>query len=600
MSNERDASERIVGYYSYLFTFPSRAKMVLAIILVSMLVGIVALASGWGASDSPWALAYNFIALAMPLLLSDAVILPLFKGEILLNPRRFTIMTYVSAMVYTAVILISSLFYLSTGLPDIVLRGFMLSVAVNACLRYLNIRVFLPALAPRNLAVAFTQPALCFASAWILLPKNARILGFGVLSTLIMVGGVQLLLAVLARWKGAPPGLELTPLFRAFVLSWTEGLNGPLEEQITRMGETRDLSVDSLVFGDAEEYIAAFVVPYIHPGPFRDVGSSGLPGILVNRIGKELDCPTLVAHGISTHERDLTRSDDNSRVAEAVASNLLHPNAMHMASPMVWAERDSAMASCQLFGEAALITLSLSPKSYDDLPEDLCDRIMGASRGVGLAAIVVDSHHSIRLDCGLEDYDPKDLYQAAIEALERAREMPRFPFAVGAARVIPDEWGLEEGMGPSGIAALSVCLTNGQTSTYIVIDGNNMVSGLREKIVDAMRSMGVDEVEVMTSDTHLVNAIGKTTKGYFPLGEKTDQRKLIDYVVEAVKGANSRLRRSSARHARTVVPGLTVLGSEGLDTLSRVLDSGFDVFKTAGLIIMPTSFILAVAILTIL
>lgn len=407
-------------------------------------------------------------------------------------------------------------------------------------------------------------------------------------------------MGALNRWKEGSPGLDLTTLFRAFVLSWTEGLNGPLEEQITKMGEKMDLAVDSLVFGDAGEFSAAFVVPYIHPGPFRDVGSSGLPGILANRIGEELDCPTLVAHGISTHERDLTRSDDNSRVAEAVASNLLHPNAMHMASPMVWVERDGAKASCQLFGEAALITLSLSPKSYDDLPEDLCDRIMRAARGVDLVATVVDSHHSIRLDGGLEDYDPEDLYQAAIEALERAQEMPRSPYAVGAARVIPDEWGLEEGMGPSGVAALSVRLTDGQTSTYIVVDGNNMVSGLREKVVDAVRSIGFDGVEVMTSDTHLVNAIGKTTKGYFPIGERIEERKLIDYAVEAVKVANSRLRISYARHARTVVPGLTVLGSKGLDTLSRILESGFDVFKTAGLIIMPTAFILAVAVLTFL
>jgi putative membrane protein len=318
--------------------------------------------------------------------------------------------------------------------------------------------------------------------------------------------------------------------------------------------------------------------------------------VIVDRVKEELGCEVLVAHGISTHERDLTRSDDNDRVAEALAMDLLSPDSAASASPMVWAERTGARASCQLFGDAALVTLSLSPKSYDDLPNELRERIVGSVGEMGLDAVVVDSHNSIRLG-ELEDYDPGDLHDAAMEALKRAAGTPRQPFSVGAARVVPTEWGLDDGLGPCGIAALAVRLEGGQTSSYIVVDGNNMLSGLREKIIGAVRALGVDEAEVMTSDIHLVNAIGKTTRGYHPIGERIDDGPFISYVVEAVEKALSRLGRSGARHTYTVIPGLTVPGSGGLSALSHVLESGFGLFKKTGLTVMPMAYLLSVAVL---
>lgn len=602
LSDGRNASEQIASYYSYLFTFPSRATMVTVIAVISTLGGILSFAIGWGMSSIVKGLQYGLFGLAFPLLLSDVFVLPLFRGEVFMNPRRFTILTYVSSIVYAIVLLLSSVVCAVTGYSDLILRGIMMAVAINASLRYLSIHVLTVDGLPRNLIATFTQPGLCFSAAYVLLPyEGIRILGVGALALAILVGGVGLMLNVLGRWEGRHPGLKLTPLFRAFILAWAEEMNEPLEEQITRLGEERDLAVDSIIFDDgAGDSNAAFIVPYIHPGPFRNVGSSGLPKVLADRIGQKLGCETLVAHGISTHERDLTQSSDSERVAEAIVSNLAHSSDFSLVSPLVWAESDGARASCQLFGDVALITLSLSPKNYDDLPEELAERIMNTARVVNLTAVVVDSHHSLVFDSELDDYNVDSLYKAAAEVLWRARELSQSDFAVGVARVIPSEWGLDEGMGPCGIAALVVRIESGQTSAYVVVDGNNMRTGLREKIIKAVRARDVDEVEVMTSDTHLVNAIGATDRGYFPIGERTDEQKIIDYSVEAVEKAVLRLTNSSAHHVRTVIPRLTVLGSKGLYILSQVLESGFDLFKTTGLIVAPIAFLLAVAIVYLL
>lgn len=597
----RDASERMVDYYSYLFTFPSRLAMVVEIVAIC----IVGSTGAFLVSSSMYwnldGVIHGLIGLALPLLISDLLILPLFPGEALLNPRRFTILTYASSIIYLSAMILSTAIGEATGHPEFHFMGILFAAGVSALLRHLVMRVFSVASAWRNVLAALLQPALVFWVSTYLFGVDSRSFLKGVTAFAILVASVELLLWAMRRWEGGDSGIELVPLFRAFISAWTVDLNGPLEEQITRMGEEAELRVDSIAFAtETGEPSAAFVAPYIHPGPFRNVGSSGLPVTLVNRIGEEHGCEALVAHGVSTHERDLTRSDDGIRVSEAVSSNLFSGEGSHSASPFVWAEEAWARASCQIFGGVALVTLSLSPKSYDDLPLELHEMIEGSAREMGLAAVVVDSHNSIQFDRGLEDYDPQNLHQAATIALERAEAMQKQPFAVGVARIVPDEWGLDQGMGPCGIAALAVRLEDGQTSCYIVVDGNNIVSGLRERIVEAVRATGVDEAEVMTSDIHLVNAIGKTKGGYHPVGERIDQKRLIEYVVEDVRNAISRLERSSAHHAQTEIPMLTVLGSKGLHTLSHILESGFDLFRKTGLTVVPIACLIAAGIIFLL
>ena len=130
-------------------------------------------------------------------------------------------------------------------------------------------------------------------------------------------------------------------------------------------------------------------------------------------------------------------------------------------------------------------------------------------------------------------------------------------------------------MGPNGVAALVVKIENCQKGVYVILDGNNMISGLREKIINELKSLGFDETMVLTSDTHLVNAIGATTRGYYPIGEKIGEDMILGYVVDAVEAATTKLENCRSTHIRTWVKGLTVLGEVGLHLLSDVLETAF-------------------------
>jgi predicted neutral ceramidase superfamily lipid hydrolase len=304
----------------------------------------------------------------------------------------------------------------------------------------------------------------------------------------------------------------------------------------------------------------------------------------------------LVAHGVSTHRLDLTRSVDNTRIAEQVLGSIPRSPVVREPSPLVWVERGGVRVTCQVIGDVALLTITLAPLSYDDLPGRILDEIQMVASSMGLRAIVVDSHNNIDLMKGLDDYDETSIIDAARVALERGNVSPRRRFEAAVARRVPWEWGLDEGMDSMGVSVLAIRVEGGGVYARVVVDGNNMVTRLRERLIGALEGIGFDGAEVMTSDIHTVNGIGATREGYYPVGERMEWGRIVEYVMEAAEEAASNLQPAGLLAYRTVVPGLTVLGEGGLDILQRILESGFSLFMRAGFFIGVACFLVSVAI----
>jgi len=126
-------------------------------------------------------------------------------------------------------------------------------------------------------------------------------------------------------------------------------------------------------------------------------------------------------------------------------------------------------------------------------------------------------------------------------------------------------------MGSGGITAIVVNVAE-QKTAYVVIDGNNMVSGLREEILSALKSVGFHESEVFTTDTHAVSAVVLGRRGYHPIGEVMNREVLICYIKEVTKKAASNLESCNAGCLRLVVPRVRVIGEERLSSLSMLVD----------------------------
>jgi len=432
---------------------------------------------------------------------------------------------------------------------------------------------------------------MILASSVFLLPSsNLVLLIKGLLALMVSSFGAVAIIHSLDQWNDSQIEVKLLDLFRGFILAWAENKNELLEKQITLMGEDRDLVVDLLIFSDDRGSAkAGLIVPYIHPGPFRNVGSSSMPHTLSKHLKDKLGCEVLIPHGVSTHELDLTNSRDLEKIIQALSSNLGSGPQVETVSDVVWACKNKAQASCQVFKSLALITLTLSPKSYDDLPEELGERIKNAVEEMNMKVVIIDSHNSIDINDEITNRDYEDLYEAAIEAIMRAKDLPQSRFSVGVHRIIPAEWNLKEGMGPGGISALTIKTEKGKIFSYVILDGNNMIRGLREDMIRELKSKIPADLEILTSDTHLVNAIGVTTRGYYPLGEKTDGGKITEYVRQVIEASLSSLVESKVTFHRTIIYGLTVLGRRGLILISEVLKSAFNLFIKVSIISLGIS-----------
>jgi putative membrane protein len=361
------------------------------------------------------------------------------------------------------------------------------------------------------------------------------------------------------------------------MLNWVVGLNAPLEEFFEKMGENADVEVTLLKF-DSSKPKAAVIVPLVHPGPFKNVGSSLLPSLLKHGFEREFGCDTCVPLGILGHELDLASQAQNHKIVSQVIASAKFKASSDLASSFVKVTEGAATASCQIFGDTALLSFTLAPKTTEDLPQEL-GRIVGEeAEKYGLKyAMVVNAHNSINDIVDTEEY--LDALQiAASKCLQKAVTLPTKQFMVGAATVFPKEFDLKDGMGTGGITAIVVQVEK-QKTAYVVIDGNNMISGLREKILDALTSVGFDESEVFTTDTHAVSAVVTGRRGYHPVGEVMSHEVLIRCICEVTKKAETNLEASKAGCLRLVVPQVRVIGEARLQSMSILVDKAIQKAK---------------------
>jgi putative membrane protein len=455
----------------------------------------------------------------------------------------------------------------------------------------------------RSLLASLLQPSLCIVTFMFFWARLASVnplqfLPFLVISPIACYASAFLFVFIVNRLGQRMYGVPAIPIFRAFMLNWVVALNAPFEALLEKLGENEDVEVSFLKF-DSSKPKAAVVVPLVHPGPFKNIGSSLLPSMLKHEFEKKFGGDTCVPLGILGHELDLASQAQNQKIIDHVIASAEFEASADKATPFVKVTDGVATASCQVFGKIALLSFTLAPKTTEDLPQELGRIVREEAEKYGLdCAIVVNAHNSIN-DTESMDESLDALRAVASDCLKKAVSVPSKPFEVGAATVFPKEFSLKDGMGPGGITAVVVKVAE-QKSAYVVIDGNNMISGLREEILSALASIGFHESEVFTTDTHAVSAIVLGRRGYHPIGEVMNRETLTGYISEAAKAAAAKLERCKAGCKRVVVPKVRVIGKARLESLSMLVDKALQKAKQIVIPIFAVEGLFLILLLAIL
>ena len=112
-------------------------------------------------------------------------------------------------------------------------------------------------------------------------------------------------------------GVPALSLFKAFLLSWIADVNDPFEEFLERLSEKQAVDLGLFKFDSSEREVCV-VVPSVHPGPFKNIGSSVLPYLLKHALEKKFGCVACVPHGLFGHELDLASQAQNQKIVNNV------------------------------------------------------------------------------------------------------------------------------------------------------------------------------------------------------------------------------------------------------------------------------------------
>lgn len=365
------------------------------------------------------------------------------------------------------------------------------------------------------------------------------------------------------------------PLYRAFRIRGLEFLNAfiahltdgskNMEEFFRTIGVEAFVPQVSIFFKRAGKRDLILTIPNVHPGPMGEIGGGNLPAILKDKFSEEV----MVTHGCATHDFNLVSESEIDRIVTAIDRTRSNLEYSPLAAPSWRIVVGSVSLLSQRIGDALLMVSTRSPEKTEDLDFCIGHAIMCEGHRVCRHIGFIDAHNRMgdEIDAILPGTrTAHEYFTAASGAMDRWEQVPLSGLKAGYAH-LPLPFSRFEGIGDIGLQVL-VCEVAGQRTAYVLIDGNNMVSGVREQIRDAVLGI-VDEAEIMTTDTHVVNTIS----GKNPVGLRAPPDQLTAFVCNAVREAVRDLSDAEAAGSTASCEGIVIFGSDSIAQLASIVNT---------------------------
>lgn len=519
----KEMDERTADLAKYLFEVPKWTRSLPFLLVFSIIVGMGTLRPGYGWLEGATA---GLILIGIPSVISALITAPMarwFGGAMTLNRSSF--LSLVGAIIIGVFSGAGALFSVLFNFP-VTFSAYVMALGVVFATRMLIL------LAVSNNSVGK-----------MIIPASLQTLLGGTFLLLytqrpeyyinLTAGGIIFVFAchLFVRYVDAPIkksfGVSGLDFIKSYISHATDG-SSEMEEFFKKIGEAVDIPVTALNFRTDTKNKAMFVIPMVHPGPMGEIGGGNLPA----RVAESFDGLVFVPHGTAYHDFNLVSASEILKIISATERALSRMKYVKYGTKSTRKKRNDTCILGQRFGDSVLLTVTHSPVPADDIEFAVGLTAMAEARVKGaMYAAIIDAHN-----CGYGSSKvitpgsrtSYDIIKASSDATEELLSHQSGEIRVGVSKR-DAMYSREDGMGPLGIR-VAVIEVFGQRTTYVLIDGNNMVMGLREAIIE---TLPVDEAEVMTTDSHVVNI---TSSRNF-IGMKIDHDELIDIVREIVNEA---------------------------------------------------------------
>ena len=404
-------------------------------------------------------------------------------------------------------------------------------------------------------------------------------------ASIIFVIAIYAFITVIASPFKKNLGIGVLDLLSLFIAHMNEGSNS-LEGLFENMSEAIDTIVTFVSFKTENGIKALFISPSVHPGPLGDLGGSNMPTLLANKF----DFFTMVAHGPSTHDFNPIAVSEIDKIENSIKKGLERIEYSESASKFVRYNCEKANIGVQFFNEGMVILSTFAPEAVDDIEFGVGLTMMAQSRNHCNVkdSVIVDCHNSFTAESGEVLPGNSEVFQLidVIDAINPEQE--KYDIRVGCHADNMDDLDKNDGVGESGIKTLIVEV-DGQRTAYVLFDANNMEKGFRQEIIDAASDLEIDEIEVMTTDTHTVNTI---SRGYNPIGI-VKRAEIIEYTRASIIEAIKDLEKVEVGTGTNKIKNLNTFGPKNSTELISTISSVVAVSKIIAPVLLITSLFIA-------
>lgn len=304
-----------------------------------------------------------------------------------------------------------------------------------------------------------------------------------------------------------------------------------LEDEFERVGEEVETFLSSFIFKRKND-IVVFAVPYVHFGPFGNLGGSNFSYLLSEELKKRYCVNAFIFHGTVTHDLNPVSSDELSKIVSSFDS--AYKKCKFSKSKFAFSKAFSGdcFAESLIFISdkkgSAFAGFSRAPNTTEDVNFGLGLAMMSEAEKHVQMVSAIDQHNAETGE--ITSFEPGSEigfnYMGAIsDSLSKRLDLCELTLGVSSKRANVSA------LGPAGINI--AVFSSKPNYAIILIDSNGVKPEVREKIIFEVKEIGKQnkldlEVGVYTTDTHALN----TVRGV--LNPIKDDEKIINMINEGV------------------------------------------------------------------
>ncbi len=421
----------------------------------------------------------------------------------------------------------------------------------------------------RSVLISFILPTIFFTNLLsytsFILQDHIEVVVMG--STIFTIGVVW---SVLADRAGYPNLKSTFKILQAFLSAWTENKQELMEGIFETKSRVDKIRTKMIKFERQDEKQVFVVLPEIHPGPFNPIGGSNLPHKLFNFFENN----AIVLHSISDHSLNLPTTSEVNKYLESLKNSVIKNSGNGCTFPFQTKSNDFTL-TCMDFKNSVIMIVS-KDSGMEDLPTSIREKIEQNAKELGFSDIMlVDAHNALGKKISSEE--ETILCDFASSSLKKLKGQQYHSYKIGYANSKASGFKFIE-LGGAGIGVLDIQINN---ENHLVgwSDSNNLVNGLRERILSELNEQGFNMLEICSSDTH--SSSGKRTRqGYYALGNVTSYKDIISAFKEISQKAISSTTSSSFSFLDSYSQ-IKLMGRDQFDNYAAALNKSMNITKVS-------------------